>query len=146
MIQEFAYGIIPLCKNLDGEYETLIIKQKKWWHRCFPKWHIEFAETPLQAAHRELHEEAGITDVDIDEKAFFELHYNYTDTDRTEVEKYVWFYLWFVKKKDVQLELQEIEDFKRVLLSEAINEVTYLSTKDLVQKVKNYLKIWWYIS
>ena len=146
MIQEFSYGIIPLYKNLNWEYEILIIQQKWWGHRSFPKGHIEFAENPLQAAYRELYEETWIRDIEVNEKTLFEMHYNYTHTDRIEIEKYVWFYLWYVKNKEVQINTQELMNFKRVLLSKATDEVTYTSSKDLVQKVINYLKTEWYIS
>lgn len=146
MIQEFAYGILPLYKNLNWEYELLIVKKKSWLHRAFTGWHVEFWESPLQAAYRELHEESWISDIDVDEKTLLELHYTYTNKDRLEIDKYVWMYIWFVKNKNVQLEEQELMDYKRLTLPEAINEVTYPSSKDLVQKVINYLKTEWYIS
>lgn len=140
MIQEFAYGILPLYKNLNWEYELLIVKKKSGLHRAFTGWHIEFGESPLQAAYRELHEESWITDIEVDEKTLLELHYTYTNKQRLEVDKYVWMYIWFVKNKDVQLEEQELLEYKRLTLPDAINEVTYPSSKDLVKKIQEYLK------
>lgn len=140
MIQEFAYWILPLFKKSNWEYELLIVKKKSWLHRAFTWGHVEFGETPLQAAYRELHEESGITEVEVDEKTILELHYNYVNKDRIEIEKYVWMYVWFVKNQNVQLEERELLEYKRVTLPEAINAVTYLSSKDLVKKVQEYLK------
>lgn len=140
MIQEFAYGILPLYKNSNWKYELLIVKKKSGLHRAFTWWHVEFGEAPLQAAYRELHEESWITEVDVDEKTILELHYNYINKDRVKIEKYVWMYIWFVKSQNVQLEVQELLDYKRVTLPEAIKEVTYPSSKELVQKVQKYLE------
>lgn len=139
MIQEFAYGILPLYKNLNWEYELLIVKKKSGSHWAFTGWHVEFGESPLQAAYRELHEETWIMDIEVDEKTLLELHYAYTNKQRLEIDKYVWMYIWFVKTKNVQLEEQELMEYKRLTLPDAINEVTYPSSKDLVRKIQEYL-------
>jgi len=56
MIKEYSYGTITLYKDKNGRVEILVVK---WaWYRWFPKWHIEEGETPVEAAVRELQEEA----------------------------------------------------------------------------------------
>ncbi len=139
MIQEFAYGILPLYKSLNWEYEVLIVKKRSWNHWAFTGWHIEFWESPLQAAYRELHEESWINDIDVDEKTLLELHYKYTNKQRLEIDKYVWMYIWFVKNKDVQLEVQELMEYRWLTLPEAVKQVTYPSSKDLIKKIQQYL-------
>ena len=142
MIQEFSYGIIPIYKNSDWEYEILIVKKRPAWHWAFPWWHIEFTETPIQAAYRELHEETWIRNIEVNESAFFEMHYKYIkNNDRVEIEKYVWLYLWSVTNKQSHADLQELSEIKWVTLPEAIKEVTYPSSKGLVQKIQEYLEI-----
>lgn len=153
MHKEFSYGIIPIFKNEQGEYEVLIIKHKgSVGHRAFPKGHIEDGETPLQAAQREFTEETGIHDIQLYKERIFKDHYifmgkkhisllqKWEKNEQREIEKFVGYYLGFVFTKDVHIQDEEINDFIRLPIAKAKDKLTYLSAKLLLDKARKVLQ------
>src|SRR5690242_3522002 len=59
MTHEYSYGIIPLRRGSQGDWEALLI-QHGGGHWSFPKGHAEKGEKPEETAIRELQEETGL--------------------------------------------------------------------------------------
>lgn len=64
MRKDFAYGIVPVFRN--GNDPLFLIVQSREGYWGFPKGHLEGSESELEAARRELWEETGIKDIEID--------------------------------------------------------------------------------
>jgi 8-oxo-dGTP pyrophosphatase MutT (NUDIX family) len=153
MHKEFSYGIIPLYKNEQGEYEVLLIKHKGGiGHRAFPKGHIEDGETPLQAAQREFTEETGIHDIQLYKERIFKDHYTFTGrkhisllkegekSQQGEIEKFVGYYIGFITTKDVKVQDEEIDDFAWLSIAKARDRLTFDSGKHILDKARKVLQ------
>lgn len=121
-INEYSYGIVPLCKQGD-EWKVLLIQHShaKYWG--FPKGHAEQGETPKEAAVRELLEETNLRVVRFFSEISQEEHYKYTLRGQL-INKTVHF---FVAEVAGELRIQEEELSGAMWLSipDAIHHLTY---------------------
>ena len=106
MKKDFSCGVIPY-RVVDGEREFLLI-QHQAGHWAFPKGHPEKGESDLETARRELAEETGITQVEIDEQHPFDEKYTFLKRSGKQVSKQVIYFLGQVSADQV-LVLQEAE-------------------------------------
>lgn len=137
MKHDYAFGIIPMSR--DGAEVRLLLIQKNEGHWGFPKGHVEGAEAPLQTARRELLEETGIADCDIDEQTPFEENYDVI-LHGEKVPKTVVYYPAWVTSKQVTIQLIELKDFGWFSYDEALAIATYGVTKELLKSFKPYLE------
>lgn len=139
---EYSYGIIPIYKDIWWKYFFLLINQKTQNHsfRWFPKWHKEPWETDIQAAKRELKEETGITDIQINKNKKWILKYTY-NLSWIEKNKKVFFRVGFVLDKNVTIQVAEVNDYLRCSKKETLSKLTHKNTKIIFQKICDYLKI-----
>lgn len=117
----------------DGD-KILVIQQVKG-HWGFPKGHVEEGETEVQTAVREIKEETNL-DVEIDESKRFVERYSPEEG----VEKDV---VFFVAKKtggDIKVQEEEVKDTKWLLPQDAMEILTYESSKRILQNVLNTIK------
>ncbi|NGX57362.1 MAG: putative mutator protein MutT4 [Chlamydiae bacterium] len=134
---ELAYGVIPLQLR-DGKWYTFIIHRTKsggFWE--FPKGHLDEGETQLQAAERELKEETGLELMYLVHKEPLVESYRYEIEGDTR-SKQVYYYLAIVQG-EVQLQRSEVDDGKWVPLEEAVDHVTYETSRSLCEKVVSAL-------
>lgn len=111
MLNDFSCGVIPYRVNRDGVREFLLI-QHNAGHWAFPKGHPEKGETDLQAATRELAEETGLTEVEIDPHQPFDEHYRFTKKSGKQVHKHVVYFLGKITtEQPVVLQEQEVSAF-----------------------------------
>ncbi|GBC83743.1 RNA pyrophosphohydrolase [bacterium HR11] len=95
-IPEFSAGLLVL-RTTDQGFEWLLLQKPNGrWE--FPKGKVEPGETPLEAAIREVREEAGVSDVHVIEGFTHTIHYTYRDRwhrpgEAVTVDKTVVFYL-----------------------------------------------------
>lgn len=137
MIQEVSCGIIPLFHNPDGEYEVLLVQNKWGRHRWFPKGHSEEDESPIQTAAREVHEETGISFVQVDEKIFRE-KYQFSRKDET-VDKHVQYFVGVTEDNHVTIDPKEIKAYVRLPLDQVREKLTFYSTRRIRDSVLKYL-------
>lgn len=112
----------------DGD-KILLIKQLEG-HWGFPKGHVEGGETEVQTAVREIKEETNY-DVEIDERYRYQESYS----PKEDVKKDV---VYFVAKKmggNMLAQAEEIQDIKWLNIEDAINKLTYQSSKNVLRKV-----------
>ena len=112
----------------DGD-KILLIKQLAG-HWGFPKGHVEGGETEVQTAVREIKEETNY-DVEIDERYRYQESYS----PKEDVKKDV---VYFVAKKmggNMLAQVEEIQDIEWLNIEDAINKLTYQSSKNVLRKV-----------
>lgn len=112
----------------DGD-RVLVIQQVKG-HWGFPKGHVEPGETEVETAIREIKEETNL-DVEINEK------YRYVERYSPEegIEKDV---IFFIAKKtggEIKVQEEEVTATEWLLPEDAIEKVTYDSSKRILEKV-----------
>ena len=91
--KDSAAGVIPVHKKNNGEFIFCLIRDKNgFWG--FPKGHQDVGEIEEATAIRELEEEAGIKDVDLDQQTFSETYVH--DRNGEKIEKTVTYFLGFV--------------------------------------------------
>jgi 8-oxo-dGTP pyrophosphatase MutT (NUDIX family) len=102
-----------------------------------PKGHVDPGETPLQAAEREVREEAGVVAELVRELG--ESRYWYRRDGRT-IGKSVHFYLFrYVRGKTADHD-EEVEEARWIPLEEAEKKLTYPAEREMVTRALEYLK------
>ena len=121
-----------------GVPQVLLVKHEKTTHNGhwdFPKGHPEKEESEEQTALREVKEETGVTASII--KGFREeIHYS----PKKGTNKTVVFFLATTHDHAVKVQKGEIEDFRWLPLTDAMNLLTFATAKSLLQKAEIFLK------
>ena len=117
----------------DGD-KVLVIQQVKG-HWGFPKGHVEEGETEVQTAVREIKEETNL-DVEIDESKRFVERYSPEEG----VEKDVVFFVAQKTGGKIKVQEEEVKDTKWLLPQDAMEILTYESSKRILQNVLNTIK------
>lgn len=128
MKQEKSCG----CIIIENKKVLLVHQQKGHWG--FPKGHIEENETEIQTALREVKEETNL-DVEIDTSKRYTEKY-ITDTG---TEKEVVLFIAKIIGGKIKAQESEISSIKWFSFEEAIDTITYPTTKKLFEKVLNNL-------
>lgn len=131
MIHESSYGILPLRKS-DGAWQILLIQHRTAGYWGFPKGHAEGSEEPKAAAIRELKEETNLDVVRYLSDSILEEHYHFTKHGKS-VDKTVSFFVAEVTGT-VKLQAFEVAHCKWVLLSEAVEQLTYETDKSICRR------------
>ena len=136
--KDYSYWIVPIYVNDKWEQEFLLINQKSinWSFWGFPKWHPENWEDGLVAAKRELFEEVGISDIDIDTNKNFEIKYSFKE-NWEEIQKTVKYRIWYTNKRNIVIQEEELNWYKWTDFDNMISLLTHNNTKDKIKKVFN---------
>ena len=115
--------------------KVLVIKQVKG-HWGFPKGHVEKGETEIETALREIKEETNL-DVEIDEK------YRYIERYSPEegIEKDVVFFIANKVGGEIKVQEEEVTETEWLSPEEALERVTYESSKSILKSVISDLGI-----
>lgn len=117
----------------DGD-KILVIQQVKG-HWGFPKGHVEEGETEIKTAIREIKEETNL-DVEIDETHRYVERYSPEEG----IEKDV---VFFIAKKiggEIKVQEEEVKATEWLLPNEAMDRLTYESSKIILNKVMKDLE------
>lgn len=133
MKNEKSCGAI-IVREQDKEIQVLLVKHNAG-HWAFAKGHVEGNETEEQTALREIKEETGL-EVKLDTN--FRTSVRYSPME--DVEKEVIYFLAHKTYGDETPQLEEISQITWLSLEEAIKKVTFDRDKEVLQKVKRYLK------
>lgn len=141
MDKDYSYWIVAFFENPEWKREFLLINQKSdnWSFRWYPKWHAENWEEWLQAAKREFLEEVGIKNVQIVWNKTISTSYICYRNWLPELDKTVTFRLWKVEKKDVKIQEEELNGYKRAEYSDAINLLSHKNYKNILKDFNKFL-------
>jgi 8-oxo-dGTP pyrophosphatase MutT (NUDIX family) len=123
--QEIAV-IVPKRRGADGQRVLAL-----------PKGHIDPGESTLQAARREVREEAGIVGEPISELG--EVRYWYR-RDGVAIGKSVSFFLFKYLEGDVSDHDDEVEEARWIPLTDAQTALTYPTEREMVERTLAYLE------
>ena len=133
MLHEKSCGAI-VYRKFHGNTEILLIKHVNSGHWSFPKGHVEFGETEVETAQREIMEETGI-DVIIDSS--FRETVSYSPKRGTQ--KVVVYFLAKAKNSDYIPQEEEIADIKWVEIGRAQSVLSYENDKSIVAKARTII-------
>ncbi len=136
MDYEESFGVIPIRKH-DDKWQVFLVKIKSGNHWGFPKGHKEENEDPKSSAERELQEETNLTVVSYYSEEPFVEKYNFKRNER-DVFKSVYYFLVEVKG-DIKIQKNEVIDSGWFFIDDAIDKITYSQSKEICQKVKNFI-------
>lgn len=117
--------IVPVKRAADGRRVTGL-----------PKGHLDGAETPEEAARREVAEETGVDAELIEELG--DVSYQYERRGRR-IDKVVRFYLFEYRSGDLEDHDHEIEEARWLPFEQALEEMTYAGERAIVQRVMSRL-------
>ena len=118
------------CIVMNDKKEILLIHHNAG-HWDFPKGHVEEGETEVQTAIREVKEETNI-DVEVNEKYRYTVEYS----PKEDVMKEVVFFLAKNISNNGEAQLEEVSEVKWFKLDEAIQKITYNTSKEILIKIK----------
>lgn len=131
---ERSAGFIAYKENA-GERSYLIIRQTNGDYG-FPKGHIEDGESEYEAATRELYEETGIMVKPIES---FIRRISYPIRARNGVIKEATYYLGEALSDAIQIQPSEITDAFFLSYNEALNRLSFESTRDILRDAEKHL-------
>jgi mutator protein MutT len=102
-----------------------------------PKGHVDPGETPVQAAEREVREEAGVVAEPVQELG--ESRYWYRRDGRT-IGKSVYFFLFRYRSGETEDHDDEVEEARWISLKEAEKQLTYPAEREMVARAAEVLK------
>jgi bis(5'-nucleosidyl)-tetraphosphatase len=134
-----AFGVIPVLRK--DEDTLFLLIQHNAGHWAFPKGHAERGESEIETALRELGEETGITDVELDTRRVFEERYTKTfrGDARRLVRKTVRYFIGTVASSRVKVQAEEIKDHRWVTSDEARKLITYSESRKMLEEADRYL-------
>ena len=135
MSNEVCAGAIIFHKNTKIEYLLLHSKSGHW---DFPKGHIEEGEGPLDTAKREVEEEIGIKELMFIEGFSDRISYSFKAKGHI-IFKEVIFFLAESRTKNISLSYER-KEFKWAVYKDAINNVTFKNSKNILEKAQKFLE------
>jgi len=131
--EDFSVGVIVFHKKSE-KIEYLILKHKQG-HWTFSKGHPETGEKKSDTALRELHEETGITDLElVHDETLLKENYEFRNKKEKLVIKSVDYFMAEAKDKNVRIDGKEILDYKWCSFQSALNTITFNESKNLLRK------------
>ncbi len=133
MKREKSCGVVVFHQGKNIEYLLLHYPGGHW---DFPKGHVEEGEEEEDTARRETKEETGL---DTDIIPGFRRTISYFYKHKELISKDVIFFLGETKNKEVKLS-KEHKDFKWLPFEEALEQVTYKNSKEILKKANEFLR------
>ncbi|MGL5831322.1 MAG: bis(5'-nucleosyl)-tetraphosphatase [Candidatus Altimarinota bacterium] len=133
-VKEYSAGFL-VFSEFDGERRYLILKYPGG-HFDFAKGHLEQGENNLEAAHRELTEETGISEIEVIPGFEEKITYNFR-RGRTPVKKTVTFFLGRTSQQEVKIS-HEHHDAFWMNFNDALAKVTFDNAKNILSKAEEF--------
>jgi 8-oxo-dGTP pyrophosphatase MutT (NUDIX family) len=131
--KDHAIGVI-VYHDFHGLFKYLILKHRKG-HWSFAKGHRDPGETVLMTAIRELHEEAGIDDVEfLKEEVMLKEKYQFINGKGVHVKKDVWYFIARSNTEDIVVDNKEIMAYKWCTLFESERKLTFKQSYKILRE------------
>ncbi len=138
VIKDKSIGVILYCK-FPRSLKFLILKHKKG-HWSFAKGHRDKGESAIETAIRELHEEAGLDNVEfISKRILITEEYSFLNKNNDKVRKQVSYFIAKSKSKKVKIDRKEIIGFKWCTAGSADKVITYKQSKKTLKKANKLI-------
>lgn len=133
---EKSAGAVVFRKEDSKIYYLLLHYESGHWG--FPKGLIEQNEELKETAHREIKEETAIQDLEFVEgfKEWIKYFYKFKGK---KIFKIVTYFLAEAKQKEVEISYEHI-GYKWLPYEQALNQLTYNNTKQILKKAHRFLK------
>lgn len=128
---DISCGIIPVFKNNKGENEFLVVELHHGGI-SFPKGHMEFGETYLETAKRELLEETGLTCIHVQDEIINE-QYIIKRPEKL-IHKTVNYYIGFVNTKEVVAQPEEVRSIFWGTAIEIMEKINHAESREVFKK------------
>jgi bis(5'-nucleosidyl)-tetraphosphatase len=133
MKREHASGVVVFYRDETGDIQFLIVQgYGNYWG--FPKGHLEYNETHIETALRELQEETGITDIDIIPNLKFHETYIIRRKTKASIEKINTYFVGEVTVKKADRQKSEIKQLGWFSL-EFAKSLVVPDKKDILEQV-----------
>lgn len=137
-IKDKSVGVILYCK-FPRSLKFLILKHKKG-HWSFAKGHKDKGETAIETAKRELHEEAGIENVEfLSKKILVGENYIFLNKNNEKVRKSVDYFIAKSKTKKVKIDNKEIVNYKWCTVPAAEKVITFKESRKTLKKAYKFI-------
>ncbi len=138
--QEFSSGAVIFYRDEDEKRFYLLLHyhlKSDYWD--FPRGNLEQGENSIEAAKREIKEETGLTEEDIELIPNFreEVQWFYI-LQTTRRLKHVTYFLAEAKKREILISEEHIE-YKWLLFEKAYEQLTYDNAKQVLKKAEAIL-------
>jgi tRNA nucleotidyltransferase (CCA-adding enzyme) len=130
---EKSCGVIVYRYN-NGSTEFLAVKSKAFGHWGFPKGHVENGESEEETAKREVLEETGL---EIGICSGFREGIEYSPKEG--IIKEVIYYIGKSQGSDVNIQQEEIEDYRWLNFHEMFEMLTFENDKKILTEAKDFL-------
>jgi 8-oxo-dGTP pyrophosphatase MutT (NUDIX family) len=127
-----VYRIPPRKK----EPQFLLLDYGRYWD--YPKGHVEKGEDDLAAAVRELKEETGIDDIELDDGFRHEMTYFFRDKRKGLIKKTVVFFLGRTRASEAKISHEHV-GAEFLPYEQALKRLTYANAKTALKEAKRYL-------
>ena len=138
---ENTFGIVPVYKNIDGDYLFCVIKHAAG-HWSFPKGHKDGDETDEETARRETFEETGLNDIKIIPDIRLTETYSFV-ADNVHHDKMVTYFLGKTNSLKVSISARfrnEIGDIKWLPYYELVKQITFPESRKVAEEANKYLR------
>lgn len=135
MKREYSAGLI--LYRLENNQRLYLLLHYQSGHWDFVKGHIEQGESKEQAALRELQEETGITQVELDKEFEDSFSYFFKSPQGELIHKTVYFLIGKTDQKEITLSHEHI-GFAWLPFKEAFNQLTYKNARELLKKADEH--------
>lgn len=134
--QRHSYGIIPFFRD-DKDLSVLLILQSRLGPKVwgFPKGTPEKNELPVETAVREVCEEIGCKNIDVQETNTATESYTFTELDGSEVDKKATYFLGFLPSKEIIIQDNEVDGFEWLTVEETKERITYPETRKVFEEI-----------
>lgn len=118
----------------DEKRKYLLIKNESG-HIGFPKGHVEYGETELETARREVFEETGLNF-----RQYGDFREEYTYTTRENSIKTGVFFIGSYKYRQPDIQQEEILDNWLLTFEEAMKKLNFPEDRELLEKAEEYIR------
>jgi bis(5'-nucleosidyl)-tetraphosphatase len=137
--EEHSAGVISYYQDPERGKRLYLMLQYPSGYWDFPKGRLENNESPIEAAIRELKEEANI-EVKLENKFEYTVSYDFRDRDGILVHKKVTFFVGKALSNHVVLS-NEHEQFSWLSLGDALKLLTYHNARQVLQLADQFLDV-----